>query len=265
MKSTPADGILHPDPNGAPREDARNFRSVIGKLNFLAQNTRPEISMAVHQCARFCSKPTKLHEIAVIARYLLFTRDKGIFMTPTQDFRLDMYVDAGFAGMWHQEHSALGESILSRTGYIITYCGCPIHWANKLQSKIALSTTEAEYIALSMATRELLPLRHLLQEIHKHGLVDLPLSENYNVTRTNTFEASQIFEDNASCIILAHSEATKAQTKHIALKWHHFKDQIRNGFNKIVKVDTNFNWADIFTKPLLCQKHDNLPKMIMGW
>ena len=207
------------------------------------------------------------YEIAVkrIARYLLFTKDKGIIMTPTQDFRLDMYIDADFAGMWHQEHSALHDSVLSRTGHIITYCGYPIHWASKLQSEIALSTTEAEYIALSMATRELLPLCCLLQEIHKHGLVDLPLPENYNVTRTNTFEVSQIFEDNASCIILAHSEATKVRTKHIALKWHHFKDQIRNGSIKVVKVDAHFNWADIFTKPLLRQKHDNLREMIMGW
>ena len=78
-------------------------------------------------------------------------------MYPTQDFRLDIYEDADFARIWHQEHSALRDSVLSRTGYMITYCGCPIHWASKLQSEIALSTTEAEYIALSMATRELLP------------------------------------------------------------------------------------------------------------
>ena len=125
-------------------------------------------------------RSVNLHEIAVkrIARYLLFTKDKGIIMSPTQDFHLDSYVDADFAGMWHQEHSALRDSILSCTGYIITYCRCPIHWASKLQSKITLSTTEAEYIALSMATRALLPLWHLLQEIHKHGFVNLLLPDN---------------------------------------------------------------------------------------
>jgi hypothetical protein len=70
-----------------------------------------------------------------------------------------MHVDADFAGIWHQQHSALQENVLSRTGYIITFCGCLIHWVSKLQSEIALSTTESEYIALSMAIRELLPLR----------------------------------------------------------------------------------------------------------
>lgn len=75
-----------------------------------------------------------------------------------------------------KQHSALHESVLSRTGYIITYCGCSIHWVSKLQSEITLSTTESEHIALSIATHELLPLWHLLQEIHQHGLVQIPLN-----------------------------------------------------------------------------------------
>ncbi len=76
-----------------------------------------------------------------------------------------MYMYADSAGMWHQEHAELCNCALSRTGYIITYCGCPIHWASKLQTEIALSTTESEYIALSVATRELLPLQRLVTEI----------------------------------------------------------------------------------------------------
>lgn len=64
-----------------------------------------------------------------------------------------MHVDADFAGTWHQEFAHLCDSVLSQTGLVITYCGCPITWSSKLQSEIALSTTEAEYIALSMAMR----------------------------------------------------------------------------------------------------------------
>jgi hypothetical protein len=266
-KTTPSDSILYNDPTAMPRVDTWNYRSVIGKLNFLAQNTRPDISFAVHQCARFCSNPSALHELAVkrIIRYLLYTKDKGLLLHPTRDFTLDMYVDTDFAGLWHQQHSALRESVLSRSGYIITYCGCPIHWVSKLQSEIALSTTESEYIALSMATRDLLPLRRLLQEIHRHGLVQLPLQSHFNTTKTNTLAATMIFEDNASCIVLANSEGHKPRTKHIAIKWHHFHDQIRQGHIKLVKVDTNFNWADLLTKPLTRHKHEALRKMIMGW
>lgn len=171
-KTTPAECVLHPDTSGAPRKDAWNYRSVIGKLNFLAQNTRPDISFAVHQCTRFCTKPTALHELAIkhIVRYLVYTKDKGLLLHPDTSFTLAMYVDADFAGLWHQQHSALRDCVLSRTGFIITYCGCPIHWASKLQSEIALSTTKSEYIALSMATRELIPIRRLLQEIHDNGI-----------------------------------------------------------------------------------------------
>ncbi len=68
-----------------------------------------------------------------------------------------MFMDADFAGMWHKECATLRENALSRTGFVITFCGCPITWCNKLQTEIALSTTESECIALSTATRELLP------------------------------------------------------------------------------------------------------------
>ena len=166
-RKTPVDQILHPDKDGPPRIEQWNYRSVIGKLNFLAANTRPDISMAVHNCARFCNKPTLLHEQAVkrIVRYLILTKDKGMILSPKNDFSLDIYVDADFTGTWHKEYAHLRDSVLSRTGFIITYCGCPIIWSSKLQSEITLSTTEAEYIALSMATRQLLPLRRIMSEL----------------------------------------------------------------------------------------------------
>jgi hypothetical protein len=48
-------------------------------------------------------------------------------MSPKQDFHLDMCVDADFAGLWHWDYAELRECALSRTGYVITYCGCPVH------------------------------------------------------------------------------------------------------------------------------------------
>jgi hypothetical protein len=178
-KWTPSIGILYPDCDGIPRQDTWNYRLVIGKLNCTAQNMRPTIRFAIHQCARYSSNPMALHKLAVkcLGQYLLGTQDKGLILHPTKNFKLDMFVDADFARMWHQEYSELRDCALSCTGYIITYCGCPIHWASKLQSEIALSTIEAEYIALSMTSRELIPLRHLVHELHKHGLFTSPLDK----------------------------------------------------------------------------------------
>jgi len=185
-------------------------------------------------------------------------------MSPKHDFHLDIYVEADFAGLWHRDYAKLREGALSRTGYVITYCGCPIHWASKLQSEIALSTTESEYIALSMATRELLPLQRLVSEIH-HSFIATPLESVFSITRTSNIKASQVFEDNSSCIILAYSDGTKPRTKHLSLKWHHFKDHLRNGSLVITKVASNLNWADILTKALCSPKHNALRKMIIGW
>jgi len=176
-----------------------------------------------------------------------------------------MFVDADFAGMWHRKYYELCECALSQTGYIITYCGCPIHWAFKLQSEITLSTTESKCIALSMASHELLPLHHLVTEFHKHGLFSAPLMKPFSITSTSTLAATTIYEDNVSCVVLAHIEGTKVCTKHISLKWHRFKDHIKSGELKVVKIDSNLNRADIFTKPLSKTKHESLRKFIMGW
>jgi beta-xylosidase len=105
---------------------------------------------------------------------------------------------ATFAGLWHRDFAELRDCSLCCTGYVITYCGCPIHWASKLQSEITLSTTKSEYIALSMATRELLLLRWLVQELHKHSFISTPLDPVFSHSMTNSLKATQIFEDNAS-------------------------------------------------------------------
>jgi len=101
-----------------------------------------------------------MHFLAIkqIGCYLLGTWDKGMILHPTNENSLSAYVNSNFVGSWSKETLHLWYFALSHTGYVITYSGCPIHWVSKLQSKIALSTCEAEYIALSMCTQALLPL-----------------------------------------------------------------------------------------------------------
>jgi hypothetical protein len=147
--------VLHKDTNGEPFDESFHYRSVIGKLNYLEKNTRPDISFAVHQCARFCSEPKKSHATAVkyIGRYLASTKDKGIQIKPNSK-GFECYVDASHAGDWKQSTAADNPSTArSRTGYVIQFAGYPVIWASKLQTEIALSVTEAEYIALSSASK----------------------------------------------------------------------------------------------------------------
>ena len=255
--------MLHPDREGHARVEAWNYRSVLGKLNYLAQMTRPFISMAVHNCARYTTAPTYLHEQAVkcIGRYLSTTRTRGLIYRPTPTGNLDMYIDADFSGTWHKEFSHLQDCVLSRTGFMVLYHGCPIHWDSKLQTEIALSTTEVEYIALSTSARELIPIRCLLRELTLHS----PL-ENHVQHPPGTLPPSTIYEDNASCIAIATKDNHhKPRTKHISLKYHHFKDYIRSGALQIVKVPSASNLADILTKPLTQVLHERLRLGMMGW
>jgi hypothetical protein len=262
-KDTPVDAILYADTTGPARQEKWNYRSVIGRLNYLANNTRHDISMAVHQCARFCTNPKAVHDLAIkrIARYLLPTADKGIILTPSTDMALKMYMDADFAGRWHKKYAELRDNVLSRTGYVILFCICLVVWGSKLQSEIALSTTESEYIALSTSLRELLPLRCILSDINNLSFISCAPKSPKGRKHDNSLPPSKIFEDNAACIVLATTDTQlKPRTKHISLKFHHFLDYVHNGTLQILKIATNENMADIFTKPL-----QYLRKLLMGW
>ena len=101
-KYTPADkNPLGPSDDDPPHEESWSYPSLIGCLNYLANNSRPDIQFAVHQCARYTHSPKTSHTSALkrIVRYLLGTRTQGLILTPSKDITLDMYADADFAGM----------------------------------------------------------------------------------------------------------------------------------------------------------------------
>jgi len=153
VKRTPAitSKILHQDKEGEEMQTDWDYRRIIGQLNFLEKSTRPDISYAVHQCARFSSNPKASHKMAVlrIGRYHMATRSEGLILEPNNG-SLELCFDADFSGNWKAANAHEDRATAkSQTGYIIKYAGCPITWASKIQTKTALSTTEAEFIALS--------------------------------------------------------------------------------------------------------------------
>ena len=160
---------------GAPIFDGKHFhyRRVVGKLIFLAKSTRPDIAYAVHQCARFSIEPEQSHTDAIIhlARYIRDTKNEGIILDPNKDKSFEVFADADFAGLWDRESA--GEDVStakSRGEYILNFAGFPVLWASKLQTQIALSTTEAECIALSQSLRETILVMELLKELKKKDL-----------------------------------------------------------------------------------------------
>ena len=101
------DSILHTDSTGHDRIENWIYRSVIGKLNYFANNTRPDISMAVPSMRPLLLQPQHKLAVKCIAYYLLKTRTQGMVLRPTTNLSLFMIVDADFAGRWHKEYSDL--------------------------------------------------------------------------------------------------------------------------------------------------------------
>ena len=225
--------------------------------SYLQGSTRPDISMAVHQCARFSNSPMLSHERAVkrIAKYLKATKDRGVVYKPDPERGIECYVDVDFAGSWAKADADNAENVMSRTGFVIYYAGCPVLWQSKLQTEIALSTAEAEYIALSSAMREVIPFMYLMEELVKIFELYVPTPEVH----------CTVFEDNRSCIAIAESQKFTPRTKHIALKYHHFRSLVREKKIRIKSIDTGEQTADIFTKPLKEELFAYLRKKLCGW
>ena len=236
-----------------------SYPSVVGMLMYLASNSRPDITSAVHQCARFSHCTKRSHEKAVkrIVRYLQGTKDKGLIIKPTQNLQIDLYADADFAGLWNSEDDQDPTCVKSRSGYILTIGKVPLVWKSKLQTEIALSTMESEYIALSLAMRELVGMRALFDEVKE--MLDLP-----GETQTNL---SRVFEDNEACLRLASSTMPKLtpRSKHIAVKYHWFWEKLEPLNIVILSIDTKSQLADIFTKGLTPKEFEEKRKLVSGW
>ena len=265
-KQTPCSTTpLGTDANGPPHDEAWAYASAVGMLMYLAGNAHPEIAYAVHQCARFTHCPKASHTSAIkhLAKYLkgILDHDLGLILNPSNILTLDCYVDADFAGLWNYEDDQDPVCVCSRSGYVMTMGGCPIHWTSKLQTELALSTTEAEYIALAQAMREFIPMRRAFDDML--NAFNLDKDKHHTVKST-------IFEDNNGAIATATTPKMSPRTKHIAVKYH-FVKQLFNPKHRdtssfdLVKIDTHAQKADIFTKGLPAEGFLRIRKLLCNY
>jgi len=255
---TPATKTLHKDEGGEKRRLDWDYRSVVGMLNWLARSTRPELIFAVSQVGRFMAFPKKSHEDAImrICTYLRDTRDKGMIMKPNKKKGFEVYADADFAGGYNKHNAEDPATAKSRTCYHIMFNNCLVYSHSKLQTEIALSTTEAEYICLSQALRTVISLMRFFQELAKK-------IKSFKYKRP-VFKC-KAFEDNNGAIAIATTENLRPRTKHINIKYHHFKRYVRKGYVTIERIDTKDQLADIGTKALLPHVFVPLRKALIGW
>lgn len=262
--ATPAEkAALGRDLDGPVASGSINYPSVIGMLLYLG-HSRPDISFATHQCARYTHSPKQSHENALIriGRYLKGTLDKGLILTPSDSLKIDCYPDADFAGLWNRDEKHDPHCVRSRTGYVINLSNCPVLWKSKLQTEIALSTMEAEYVALSASCKDLFPLIDITKEICSN------FGPQFNLhLRDITNMHIKIHEDNTGALTLGKLEPRRMtpRSKHYAIKYHWFREQIGPRRIDLVKISSEDQLGDLFTKGLDRIIFTRLRKKLMGW
>ena len=250
--------ILTRDKKGKPFDGGFNYRSIIGKLNYLEKGTRSDIAYIVHQCARFTEDPRAIHATALrwLGRYLKMTRDKGLIIQPKHGKGLEVYVDADFSGNWDPSAPHMDrDTARSRHGYIIMYEGCPLIWKSQLQTEVALSSTESEYIGMSYALREVIPIMELLKEMKHLG---------FPISKSKPKIHCKVFEDNSGALEMAKTHKYRPRTKHLNVKLHHFRDYVTRGEISIHKIGTLDQLTDYLTKPVSQEILEHLRPTIMG-
>ena len=227
--STPADCNvkLQKEDSVSRPVDTISYQSIVGSLLYAAITTRPDIAQAVGVVSKFCANPTQSHLTAAkrILRYLKGTVNLGLSYKRCADGNLIGYSDADWAGDVDDRHSTSGNVFLLAKG--------AVSWLSKKQATVALSTAEAEYVALSAATQEAIWLRRLLADVGE------PLEDPIVIN-----------EDNQGAIAMAKNPVGHARTKHIDMRYHFVREGVQNGAIILKYVASGDMIADILTKPL---------------
>jgi hypothetical protein len=212
--------------------DPHLYRQLIGSLMYLV-NTRPDIFYAVNVLSQFMSQPKHTHWIAAkhVLRYLQGTIGYGLRYASNVDLSLQGYTDADWAGSVVDKKST--------SGCCFTLGSAMVSWCSRKQISVALSTTEAEYIALSVAVREAVWLHKILTDLFDHEM-----------------DLTTIHCDNQSCVNLSKNPVFHDRSKHIEIKYHYIRDMVQRKTVHVQYLSTHEQIADIFTKPLAKTKFE---------
>eukprot|EP01032_Pedospumella_encystans_P010974 gene10974-12801_t len=214
---------------GEKPADQTVFRSLVGQINWIACQTRPELLHSVSKLAKKSSNPNAhdMHRVKRVIRYLSGTRELGLFFRATGSVKLTCMADASY----NSSEDSRGQS-----GYVFTLGrgGDAVFYARSAKQKcVALSSTEAEYVTLCDAATEIVWIRQLLE--------DMGFAQK---------EPTETFEDNMAAIKIANGAGTHQRTKHINVKYHFTRQAIADQVMIIVYLPTEDMIADILTKEL---------------
>lgn len=207
------------------------YQQLIGSLMYLSVLTRPDISFAVSYLSQFnnCYNESHWKQAKRVLRYLKQTKNRGLkFLKDDAD--LEGFVDADW-----------GSNSLDRksyTGFCFKLSGSAVSWESRKQRTVALSSTEAEYMALSEASKEAIYLKNLISEI------------------TGVSKCVRLYNDNQSAQKLAVNPIFHNRSKHIDIRHHFIREVVADDLVKLEYLPTADMPADILTKGLSSDKHN---------
>ena len=209
-------------------EDHELYRGGVGTLLYLTKHSRPDICNSVRELSKTTDAPAPAHlkEMYKLIRFVLSTKDYGLKFKLIKSIRkwvLKALSDSYFASD--------KETRISIYGYVIYFCGIPIAWRSKGMKSVVLSTTEAEYMALSEVVKELKFIVQLLQTMN--------IAVQFSIT---------VHVDNVGAIWLSNKRNTGDRTKHIDIITSFVKEYQEDGKIIIKFVKSDDNEADIVTK-----------------
>ncbi len=204
----------------------RRFQVIIGSLLYIMLGTRPDIAFAVTHLSRHAANPTEEHlnKALYICRYLKGTKDYALVYDGATGLGLEASSDSD----WGTDPSERR----STTGFFLSLANGAITWTSRFQRTIALSSTEAEYMALSDCSCQVVWIRQLLQEI---GFV---------------LNSITIKSDNLGAIFIAQNPVTERKSKHINIRYHYIREVIKSKLIDLAHTDGVKNSADLLTKNL---------------
>jgi hypothetical protein len=207
------------------------YQEIIGSLNHLAVYSRPDISNAVSQLSQFMQNPTETHmkSARYVLRYLKGTQNLSITYGRSSSFRIHGFSDANWGGDKNDRKST--------TGYLFMVNSGAVSWTSHKQSTVAISTMEAEYMALSDATREAIARSQLFNELY----MQLP--------------SPTVLSDNQGALDISEDPTNYQRAKHIDIRYHFIRHAINNGEVSVDYIPSAENPADILTKALGKIKH----------
>nr|GEZ55124.1 integrase, catalytic region, zinc finger, CCHC-type, peptidase aspartic, catalytic [Tanacetum cinerariifolium] len=218
---------------GGKLVDPTRYRGMVGSLMYLSAS-RPDIVFVVCMCARYQAKPTNRHLQAIkqIFRYLKGTIHMGLWYPKDTDFVLTAFADADYAGCQDTRRSTSGSAQFLR--------GRLVSWSLKKQKSTAISTTKAEYIALSRCCAQIL---WMCSQLKDYGF---------------NFHKIPMYCDNQSAIALCCNSVQHSRSKHIDIRHHFIKEQVERRVVELYFVETKYQLADIFTKALPRERFETL-------